>query len=113
MLAIQRNDLKLLQLLIRFKADVNKTMVGILYCDYKLHVHTVCIANKTSNREVHHFLTIQVTISGKPPTKYEMTPLTTASTMGELSLVQTLVENKANVNYASEVMCLLPPLYHI
>ena len=72
MLAIQRNDLKLLQLLIRFKADVNKTMVSILYYDYKLHVHTVCIANKTSNREVHHFLTIQVTVSGKPPTKYEM-----------------------------------------
>ena len=41
-----------------------------------------------------------------------MTPLTTASTMGELSLVQTLVENKANVNYTSEVMCLLPHLYH-
>ena len=33
MLAIQRNDLKLLQLLIESKADVNKTMVGILYCD--------------------------------------------------------------------------------
>ena len=96
MLAVQRKYHKLLQLLIECKADVNKTMVS-LYCDY-----TTC----SLQCQMASFIQpSQVKMSQNPPREYEITPLTAASMMGEVSLVQTLVENKANVNYASEVMC--------
>ena len=42
-----------------------------------------------------------------PHRELEVTPLMVACLIGELEAVQTLVENKANVNYGSEVFLLL------
>ena len=41
--------------------------------------------------------------SGDPPREYEVTPLILAAGRGKLDMVEILVENKANVNYASQV----------
>lgn len=42
-------------------------------------------------------------LSGDPPREYEVTPLILAAGRGKLDMVEILVENKANVNYASQV----------
>ena len=42
-----------------------------------------------------------------PHRELAVTPLMVACLIGELEAVQTLVENKANVNYGSEVFLLL------
>jgi len=44
-----------------------------------------------------------VIFSSDPPLEYEVTPLILAAGRGKLDMVEILVENKANVNYASQV----------
>jgi len=44
-----------------------------------------------------------VIFSSDPPLKYEVIPLILAAGRGKLDMVEILVENRADVNYASQV----------
>lgn len=49
-------------------------------------------------------------VQGDPPSEFEVTPLILATIQGKQNIVELLVENKANVNYASEVSLLYAEL---